>query len=260
MKKFVIALLALIAILAVTLYVKMNGNNPAESSISTPEIPISSFSNVSNSSDFSNPSSSSGYSSEDIEKLILKGKENIQKEDNVYYEIHSSNLLYKQYYKGSKLKRESYGLSSSTTSIENAERLTTDIVNFDKDITDRFNHVYKVKHTANYAIGSKSLFQKKLVELVEQLDGYLTNFVYVKDDILDGRNCIVVKAYRYNAKTYEAITELGYIYAYWIEKSTGFYVGSDLIKPNDTPSKASSTIKNLSFGTVKDSDLAEPSL
>lgn len=258
MKKFVIALLALIAILAVILYVKMNGNNPAESSISTPEIPISSFSNVSNSSDFSG---SSDYSSEDIEKLILKGKETIRKADNVYYEVSSGCLFDKNYYKGSKLKREGYGLSSSTTSIENAERLTTDITDFDKKITDRFSHATKDKHTISFPIENKNLFQKKLVELVEQLDGYLTNFVYVKDDILDGRNCIVVKAYRYNAKTYEAKPELiDGIYAYWIEKSTGFYVGSTLIKPNDTPSKASSTIKNLSFGTVKDSDLAEPSL
>lgn len=257
MKKFVIALLALIAILAVILYVKMNGNNPAESSISTPEIPISSFSNVSNSSDFSG---SSDYSSEDIEKLILKGKEIIRKADNVYYEVSSGCLFDKNYYKGSKLKREGYGLSSSTTSIENAERLTTDITDFDKKITDRFSHATKDKHTISFPIENKNLFQKKLVELVEQLDGYLTNFVYVKDDILDGRNCIVVKAFRYDAKTHELETFFDCINAYWIEKSTGFYVGNTYIMPNENPSNAATTLKNLSFGTVKDSDLAEPSL
>ena len=122
MKKFVLALLALIAVLAIILYFKMNGNISANSPTPTPEAPISSLSNVSNSSDFSTPSSSSGYSSEDIEKLILKGKETIREKDNVYYEIHSSSLLYKQYYKSSKLKRESYGLSSTIASIENAER------------------------------------------------------------------------------------------------------------------------------------------
>ncbi len=251
MKKFVLVLLALIAVLAIILYFKMNGNISANSPTPTPEAPISSLSNVSNSSDFSTPSSSSGYSSEDIEKLILKGKETIREKDNVYYEIHSSSLLYKQYYKSSKLKRESYGLSSTIASIENAERLTTDIVNFDKDITNRFNHVDKIKNTANYAIGSKSLFQEELVELIEHQDRHLPDFAYVKDDILDGRSCIIVKAYRYDTKKY---------YAYWIEKSTGFYVGRERIDSNATPSEPDSTIKNLSFGTVKDIDLAEPKL
>ncbi len=248
MKKFVLALLALIAVLAIILYFKMNGNISANSPTPTPETPISGFNNVSNSANFSSYSS---YSSEDIEKLIIKGKENIRKVDNVYYEISSDSTFYKQYYKGSKLKLESYNMYPVPM------KSKTTISNFDENITDSFEHIAKTTYTLSYALGSKNLFQEKLIKLIEEKDEYITKFVYVKDDILDERNCIVVKAYCYDARTHE---QTGSILTYWIEKSTGYYVGESITIQSANTFELSSTIKNLSFGTVKDSDFVEPKL
>lgn len=252
MKKFVIALIALIAILAFILFLKINGNILTNSSILISRTPTSDSTNSFASLD------SLDYSSEDIKKLILKGKESIRKEDNVYYESSTPTQLIKHYYKGSKLKCESYHCSP-TASIETAEKSLTTISDFDDHKTDKFDHTAKNKRTVNYTVGSKNLFQEELVDLIED-NRYITKFIYVKDDVLDGKNCIVVKAYRYDAKTYEIKTFLHTIAVYWIEKSTGFYVGRTHIKPNENTFTVGSTIKNLSFGTVKDSDLAEPKL
>lgn len=143
--------------------------------------------------------------------------------------------------------------------MKNVEKSLTTISNFDEHITDKFDHTAKAKKTVNYTVGSKDLFQKELVALIEDKQ-YITKFIYVKDDVLDGKDYIVVTAYRYDAKTYELKTFLDTISVYWIEKSTGFNVGRTHIKPNENTFTVGSKIKNLSFGTVKDSDLGEPKL
>lgn len=80
MRRFVITLIALVAVLAVVLFLKMNGNILIKFSNPTPE-----KTSADSSSSFATIDSLED-SNEDVEKLILKGKENIRKENNVYYE------------------------------------------------------------------------------------------------------------------------------------------------------------------------------
>ncbi len=255
MKKFVLVLLALIAVLAIILYFKMNGNISANSSIPTSETPISSFSNTSSSSDFSSPSSSSGYSSEDIERLILQGQETLNSADSVYYERHVKGMLFKHYYKGNKEKYESYYKTS-----EEETKIITEIKNLEDNTNLSFYHATKTKTITQVGKSGISL-QKFLITYIENKDYFRSEFVYIKDEKLEEKDCIFMKVLCYDIQGNEIDTDSkGLIDVYWIEKFTGFVVGYGKMQPNANASTPTTIIRNLSFGTVKDNDFSEPTL
>jgi len=88
---------------------------------------------------------------------------------------------------------------------------------------------------------------------------YRYEFVYLKDEIVDGKDCIFIKELRYDANTNE-LKLLGdeTLSVYWIEKSTGFLIGLSDMLPNEDTAVLNTIYKNISFGTVKDSDFEMP--
>lgn len=247
MKKFVIALLVLISILAIILLVKMNQNTP----VSPLNLAESSATNQSES-----PTTAPvffAYSSDEIKDLVLKGQKTLECADNIYFEEHNKTLLRKYYYTKTKQKSESFSIKDGTET-----RLLTTIKDLNTQTEVWFEHPSKTKsiHKVTY---SDIALQSVLINVLESR--YRVEFVYMKEERLEKKDCIVFKAFRYEPKTNELKTySRGKVEAYWIEKETGFLVGIGEIQPEGTSATADVIMKNLSFGTVKDSDFIEPSL
>ena len=85
---------------------------------------------------------------------------------------------------------------------------------------------------------------------------------YIKDENIEGKDCIFVKEI-YSTKTNDAIFQEDNkldvdIRAYWIEKSSGFVLGTSMIKPTQTNATPDVWIKNITFNEVVDSDFILP--
>ena len=90
-------------------------------------------------------------------------------------------------------------------------------------------------------------------------------YKYIKDELLDGKDCILVKEEIFdlekgnyiNINDYEPEKEMR---AFWIEKSTGFILGLGPIKSAQTTATPETImLRNISFGNVVDSDFDLPS-
>lgn len=243
MKKLVIVLVIIVIMLAVLLLLKITGSISTNSNeISNSTVPVSST-----------------YSNEDIEKLILKGQETLSKVENAYYEKHTEYDYMTYYHKNPREKIEIYLKPSPFTTVKEITKKRTYLTNLDANIEYTYNHDMKTRDS-DKAVSIDISFQSILTSLLNS-PSYQTEFIYVKDEELEGKDCIFVKAFRYDKKTGELkVNRDGLIDSYWIEKSTGFFVGASKIHPEGNSSIPTVVIRNLSFGTVKDSDFAEPEL
>ena len=237
-KKFAIALLCFIAILLVILLLKMNSTKPTLQQAEH---------------------SPSQYSSNDIKELILKGSETLAASDNLYYEEHSEVTIDKYYYTKRRSKHEIYIIPSSKTNVTTEKLSMTFIRDFTElkyYIFDHSNHTVKTQdenpNDVYYA------FQGLITLQLKNQDSYRHEFTYLKDEKIDEEDCIVAKQSIYDASTNEP-REFNLASIYWIEKSTGFVLASSDIPKEDTTCSPSIITKNISFGTVKDTDLLKPS-
>jgi len=146
MKKFVIALLLFIAILLVILFLKITGVI----------VPSSQESKV------ANTSTSSTYSHEDIVNLILKGKDNLNNMQNVYYEAHSYSTLSKYYHKGNKRKKELYFEPSKTSSVAYETLATSSFGFLDEKKSYYFNHIHRTLSTSKISTLRKWISRNSL--------------------------------------------------------------------------------------------------
>lgn len=231
MKKFAIILLIFIAVLAVILFLKVNGIIPNKA-------------DTQNHLDIASQSSST-YSDEEIRALILKGKNNLNNMENVYYEWGLKEPFTKIYYKGNKMKRDIFYASSPN------EKGHTFMILAGKEYS--IDHKGKNIHVSNSS-GIDYGFQTVLVNALKSTGSYKSEFVYLRDEVLDNKDCILVKDIN-RVQFFSKTTDL---YVYWIEKSTGFMIGDGEIQANEDTPKLRALNKNISIGTVQDSDFEIP--
>lgn len=236
MKKFAIILLAFIAVLAVILFLKMNGTIPNKA-------------DTSNHSDIAFQNSST-YSNEEIKELILKGKDNLNNMQNIYYEKWGVNYLFnKFYYKDSKTKRELYGLTPPNV-------MLTSTITIDEKEYYLF-HDSKEMRISTYT--SQDVDYGFEDSIIEEASSSLYEFTYLGDEILDEKDCILVKSiYQSTSSTLKKLLEKTGLPVYWVEKSTGFLIGDGNMHSNEDAPTLQTIYKNISFGTVQDSDFEIP--
>lgn len=236
MKKFFIILLVFITILAIILFLKVNRIIPTKT-------------NTQNHSNITSQSSST-YSDEEIKALILKGKDNLNNMENVYYEIwYGNQFSNKLYYKGTKLKRELYSPLSPQ------EKIRILLIIDGKKYDIYYNPDGILISNAN----SREIDYGFQVVPIEQATSSVYEFSYLKDEKLDEKDCIVVKATYHGESNYmENSQERKGFETYWLEKSTGFVIGEGRFQPNEDKLTLETSYKNISLGTVQDSDFEIP--
>jgi len=202
----------------------------------------------------------STYSSKEIEQLILKGVENFDDMSNVSFERQTTGAITKHYYKGNKMK-----ISFIKSFKESANDSLTSIINLDEGkqylINPQKNFIGIQKATTSDK-GLQFELAKYIEENHEPNSKYIREYVYIKDEIIEGKDCIFVKEQRYNQESgkyiYRNIENTNMFNSYWIEKSTGFVIGFSPIKPDEDTAVPITIIRNITFGEVKDSDFDLP--
>jgi len=242
MKKFAVVLLFIIAILLVILLLKMNGG-----------ISLGNGNVTTTSSKDGNTTLSEKYSNEEIKELILKGKENLDEAENLYYEIHSDTTINKYYCKGTKFKRDNY-FDSYYSCLKVS---TSSILDLDEGCAYLLDHKTKTIQIIN-PILSKYGFQTSLLNKLYPSTSYVITFTYIKDEKIDGKDCIFIKENRLDPSTYELKYPDSYTWGYWLEKSTGFVIGRASMSTNETSAIPESLTKNITYGIVQDSDFELP--
>jgi len=200
--------------------------------------------------------SNAKYSNEEIYALVQKGIENMQDMQNVCIERKNVYAVCKYYYKGNKMKML---VMESTDGDTLASYAITDL---DKE------KQYNVSDEKKMISVQKAIhFDKGLqFEVFDRINMKDTNakreLSYIKDENIEGKDCIFVKEMYFtktNDGTFQADSELDVdIRVYWIEKSTGFVLGTSMIKPAQTSATPDVWIKNITFNEVVDSDFNLP--
>lgn len=195
------------------------------------------------------------YSNENIYALVQKGIENMQDMQNVCIERKNVYAVNKYYYKGNKMK---------TLLMESTEDLLVSysIIDLDKQkqyiVSDKKKMISVQKAT--------HLDKGLQFEVFDRINIKDTNakreLSYIKDENIEGKDCIFVKevyftkasngTWQTNDKADASVS------AYWIEKSTGFVLGTAMIKPEQTNATPDVWIKNITFNEVADSDFILP--
>lgn len=180
--------------------------------------------------------------------------------NNVTFEMKNPQIGAKYYYKENKMKMELMYSSDSEMS------LTSNIINLNEG--------------KQYAISEKNKFigiqdatsidkgiQYQMARYLENRNTpnypYKYEYRYIKDELLDGKDCILVEEIHYkldgNKYVNENKTNLEKkVYYYWIEKTTGIIIGYNRVEPNQDTVSAYTIITNITFGNVKDSDFELP--
>ncbi len=199
--------------------------------------------------------SNAKYSSADTYALVQKGIENMQDMQNVCIERKNEYGIFKNYYKGNKMKMsvvENSGNSLFTYSI-------TDLNKEKQYIVSDAEKVITVQKATNFDKG----LQYEVFNRINTNDiNVKRELSYIKDEKIEEKDCIFVKEityYKTDDNTFQSDGESNEeIRAYWIEKSTGFVIGAAMIKPTQTSAAPETLIKNISFNDVVDSDFDLP--
>lgn len=244
-KKIVIILLLFIAILLIILLLKEKGFMPAIFSSSAP----------------SQVGSHLKYSSEDIKNLILRGEETFDNMDNASFDLKRNFGSMRYYYKGNKIKMVMTS-SSESPDIVNASTLVDLGQNKEYHIFDgqkfmAVTHIQSTYQSLQYRYSHK-------IELTSSPDSETKyEYLYIKDEMIDGKDCVFVEEVTFSKENNSYINHnkalpQEKVIALWIEKSTGFIIGSAPILPGQESADVDILITNISFGTVKDSDFELP--
>ena len=193
---------------------------------------------------------SNKYSSENLYSLVQMGIENMHDMQNVCIERENEYGVVKFFYKGNKVKGLYDGTLDSTLSYS-----ITDL--------DEGKRYMVLDEKKLIIIQKENSIDKGLQYLVfNYLNNLNVELSYIKDEKIRGKDCVFVKQVSYRKTddgTVQADDEAGEdVPAYWIEKSTGFVLGSVMIKPTQTSATPYAWVRNITFDVVKDSDFDLP--
>lgn len=200
------------------------------------------------------------YSYDDVANLLLKGIENMDDMNNVTFEMKNHQIGAKYYYKENKMKMElmyssdpDMSLTEHIINLEEGKQYTIseekkfigiqDATSIDKGIQYQVERNLENRNTPNYP--------------------YKYEYRYIRDEILDGKDCILVEEIHYKLDGDKYVNENKTnlekkVYYYWIEKTTGLIIGYNRVEPNQDTVSAYTIITNMTFGNVKDSDFELP--
>ena len=195
------------------------------------------------------------YSSEDIYNLVQKGIESMQDMQNVCIERRNIVGLTRFYYKGNKKKllvmesNEDLSLSYGIVDLDKGKQYIVSDEDKSIIISNETNFTKGLQYDVFDSISSKGY-------------NFWIELSYIKDEKINEKDCIFVKEVTYNRQedgTYKSNSDSDEdVHAYWIEKSTGFVLGTAKIKPTQTKATPDAWIYSITFGTVKDSDFDLP--
>ena len=187
------------------------------------------------------------YSHDDIIALIKKGMQNM---DNVSFDSEDEIETVHYYFKGNNKKM----VSSNIITITLENKKTYMIDQMAKIIGYSMGSSYRVTGVQADALSIEEMNKELTPE-----DNFRYEFVYIKDEKIENKNCIFVKKCRFYTDTNKYNDYIDYSYSpkvkvpvYWIEKSTGFVIGTGLMKPGKNKAKPQTIIKNMKFGEVTD--------
>lgn len=190
------------------------------------------------------------YSNEDIYALVQKGMGNMHDMQNVYIERNDKTRVHKFYYKGNKMK---------LLTMEDTDELllSYSIMDLDKEkhymVSDKKKIIVIKNETSFYKGLQYSVFDRINI----QDSNLRRELSYIKDDNIEGKDCIFVKEityYKTDDGSFKPDDEFNTdICAYWIEKSTGFVLGTAIIKPTQTNAIPEVWIKDITFNKILDS-------
>lgn len=166
------------------------------------------------------------------------------------------------YYKGNKIK--TVITSSSETPDLIGSSILTDL-DQEKEyyIFDDSKLITVTSPQSSYQIYQYNYSNK--IELSSSPDSETKfEYLYRKDEMIDGKDCIFVEEVTFSKENDSYINHnkalpQEKVMALWIEKSTGFIIGTAPILPGQESADVDLLITNISFGSVKDSDFELPS-
>lgn len=185
------------------------------------------------------------YSNDDIVALINKGIDNM---DNISFDEESKYGTTNYYFKGNNKKIIDPNFIHINQ--ENDGNYLLDVNGKRLPISPSIN-IYSIPQYA-------ALVRQELNNdyRYKDKDKFRYEFVYVKDDKLENKDCIFVRECVFVIENKEYIDYLDMskdkIPVYWIEKSTGFIIGSGFMDPGKDKATPETIIKNIKCGEVTD--------
>ena len=167
----------------------------------------------------------------------------------VYLEKDNGNGLVHCYFKGNNSKMVVQSDSSVYINLESGKKY---MINRDKKvmfITESPNLIKK-------GIQDDVLYIEKPNKDDAYKDKFRYEFVYIRDEKIDNKDCIFVKEREYNLETKE-YNDVSYnskndVPTYWIEKSTGFVIGAALMEAGKDTATPQTMVTNIKLGEVTD--------
>jgi len=195
---------------------------------------------------FKNSITTKKYSHSDIVALINKGTQSM---DNVYLEKDNGNGLVHYYFKGNNRKAIAPSTSSVTISLGDGKQY---LISKNKKVM----FIMKDQNLIKKGIQDDILYIENLNKNDAYKDKFRYEFVYIRDEKIDNKDCIFVKEREYNLETKE-YNDVSYnskndVPTYWIEKSTGFVIGAALMEAGKDTATPQTMVTNIKLGEVTD--------
>ena len=195
---------------------------------------------------FKNSITTKKYSHSDIVALINKG---MQSMDNVYLEKDNGTGVVHYYFKGNNRKSIAPSISIVDIILEDGKQY---LINKDK----KAMFITKNQNLIKKGIQEDVLRIENLNKNDAYKDKFRYEFVYIRDEKIDNKDCIFVKEREYNLETKE-YNDVSYngkneVATYWIEKSTGFVIGAALMEIGKDTATPQTMVTNIKQGEVTD--------
>ncbi len=185
------------------------------------------------------------YSHNDIVNLINKG---LQSMDNISFTKTNKEGTTVYYYKQGKIKM----LSSTSSRYIFIEK---DGKNYGIDKEKKFLIISPKSLIINGGLQYDTLNIERLNSKLTEEDNFRYEFVYIRDEKLDNKNCIFVKESQYyiDTKKYSNRADAnGDTIVYWIDKSTGMVIGGGFMQSGKNTAEPNVIISNIEFDGVSD--------
>ncbi len=189
------------------------------------------------------------YSHADIVDLINKGKHSMDNVKNLSYEKENKGITTKYYFKNGKKKMISEDNNNIAMTLEDGKTYIID--NKNKNMVIFTNESYLISNSLQeYALNIEKINNNSTHN-----NKYKYAFVYIRDEKIENKDCILVKecVFDYETKEYsDYYNSEKQTAIYWIEKSTGFVIGGAFMEfGNNTPTPQT-IIKNIKFEEIEE--------
>ena len=189
------------------------------------------------------------YSHNDIVNLLNKG---LQSMDNISFDRTNTYAVVTYYYKDGKMKMVPH--SSSLFAIEKDNK--TYMIDKEKKMM-----VIKPGYTigANDVIDGSNQYRALDIERfnnkLDSEDNFRYEFVYIKDEKIEDKDCIFVKETKYYTDTKKYVNNVDYenrTPVWWIEKNSGLVIAAALMESGKNETAPEAIISNIKYGEVTD--------